>query len=486
VFFTKSDYLRFKQCPKSFWLHKQNISVDKSPSSDNILDKGNDVTTVARELFPGGVLVSYDDVLKMVDKTEKLINSGYKTLYEAAFLHENAVVVCDILHYDGSHWNIYEAKSSTSVKERHLDDLAFQQYVVNENLENVSCFIVHINSDYIRGGTLDVRGLFHFCHMDDEVLKRLPAILPELNQMKKILANKIPSQSIGIQCNKYGREDFPCFAKSHCWSAIPDYSVFNLSRIGKKAFDMMENGMIVLDDIPDDFKLSESQKFQVESYKKNIHIFDKEKVHDFLDGFQYPLYFIDFETFQQHIPLFKGIKPYEQIPFQYSLHIKRTENSSPEHLEFLAMEGSDPRRDFAESLCEDIPMGAISIAYNMSFEKMVIRNLAETFHDLREHLMDIHDGMMDLMVPFQKKWVYNNEMKGKYSIKYVLPALFPGNEHLDYKKLNIQNGTMAMEAFENLHRLHPSEVEQVRSDLLQYCKLDTLAMVKIWDYLNEA
>lgn len=248
---------------------------------------------------------------------------------------------------------------------------------------------------------------------------------------------------------------------------------------------MYKSGIVEIEKIPDDYPLSKQQQFQVTAYKENKSFLEKEALKTFMSTFQFPLYFLDFETFQQAIPMFDGVKPYQQIPFQYSLHILDNENAEIAHKDFLGVQGEDPRRALAEQIVQDIPHNVCTVAYNMSFEKKVLRDLAEQFPDLAEHLLNIHDHMVDLMIPFQKKWIYLNEMKGSYSIKYVLPALFPHDEELNYQNLEIQNGSMAMSVYENLHLQPHTVIERIRAELLAYCRLDTMAMVRIWEWLKE-
>ena len=210
------------------------------------------------------------------------------------------------------------------------------------------------------------------------------------------------------------------------------------------------------------------------------------KIHEFLSTLSYPLYFLEFETFQQPIPLFDGIRPYEQIPFQYSLHYIESEGSDLKHLEFLALPDVDPRRDLALRLVSDIPKDSCVLAYNMKFEKMVIKNLANLFPDMSDQLMNIYDNMKDLMIPFYNRYYYSKNMHGSFSIKYVLPSLFPDDPSLDYHNLDeVHNGKEAMSSYANMGKLSPDEQESLRANMLKYCGLDTFAMVKIWEKLNE-
>lgn len=206
----------------------------------------------------------------------------------------------------------------------------------------------------------------------------------------------------------------------------------------------------------------------------------------FLDGLSYPLYFLDFESFQPAVPLYDNSSPYEQIVFQYSLHYFEEAGGELKHREFLAQPVADPRRGVAEQLCRDIPLDVCTLAYNMSFEKTRIKSLATLYPDLANHLMNIHDHIVDLMVPFQKRWYYTKAMQGSYSIKYVLPALFPENPELDYHNLEgVHNGAEASVAFEKMGEMAPAELEKYRTNLLKYCGLDTFAMVRVWERLKE-
>ena len=200
----------------------------------------------------------------------------------------------------------------------------------------------------------------------------------------------------------------------------------------------------------------------------------------------YPLYFLDFETYQQSIPEYDDIAPYMQIPFQYSLHYIENKNGELKHKEFLSEGGIDPRRILAERLVKDIPLNVCIVAYNMSFEKNVIKYLAGLYPDLSSHLMNIHDNIKDLMIPFKNRDYYTKDMHGSYSIKYVLPALFPGDPSLDYHNLEmVHNGSEASNTFNNLDKYSLEELKEVRKNMLKYCELDTYAMVKIYNKLNK-
>ena len=258
----------------------------------------------------------------------------------------------------------------------------------------------------------------------------------------------------------------------------------------KTKFRMLADGIETLEQIGRDEKLLRALKKPLArnqcleaAGKTPAPAYDPEKISEFLDTMSYPLYFLDFETVQPLIPRWRGTRPYQQLPTQFSLHVVN-ENGSLEHREFLAQHGSDPRRSVAEALVASIPMGSCSVAWNMSFEKARIAEMADSFPDLAGHLLSIAEGMVDLMVPFSKGWAYVPGMNGSASIKAVLPAMFPDSEELDYHALEgVHNGVEAMDAFLRLESMEPAEAEATREQLLRYCELDTLAMVRIWEAL---
>jgi hypothetical protein len=343
--------------------------------------------------------------------------------------------------------------------------------------------VIHINNEYIRGDELEINKLFTTVEVTDIVKNFQEDIEENLEIFRGVLSDKAkePNIDIGPHCSS----PYACDATNYCWSNIPQYSVFNISRLKTdKKFELYKRGILNFTDIPNINQFSHSQQLQIKAELEQTEIINKTSIKGFLDSLTYPIYHLDFETFQQAIPQWKGVIPYMQIPFQYSLHIEH-ENGTLEHKEFLAEDGIDPRYELAKRLVEDIPCDATVLAYNMGFEKGVIRKLANQFSDFTYDLMCIHDNIKDLMTPFQSKDYYVPKMRGSYSIKNVLPALVPEMEKA-YKALDlVHNGGEAMNAFASLGTLSDEEKIAYRNALLEYCKLDTLAMVKILQKLRE-
>jgi hypothetical protein len=488
---SKSLYTRGIQCTKSLWLkkYKKDVLTPPSEATQKIFETGEEVGKLACELFPNGTKIEFDqnDFNSMINTTKKLIKEGIKNIYEASFTYDGIFVAVDILHInnDGS-VEIYEVKSSTEVKDVYLHDASIQYFVLNGLGYNViKTNIIYLNNQYIREDELEIDKLFCVVDVTDSIKELQNDIPTYLKTFEKVLEDKTnePILDIGKHCFK----PYECDAMAYCWKHIPTYSIFNISRLRiDKKFNMYRNGIINFEDIQDTSSFSLSQQIQIESEQQNKMLLNKEGIKEFLKTLTYPLYYLDFETFQQAIPEFKGISPFMQIPFQYSLHIEQTDGSL-EHREFLAECGVDPRYELAKHLVQDIPTDVTVLAYNMGFEKGVIRKLADSFEDLAPQLMAIHDNIKDLMIPFQKKYYYTPAMKGSYSIKYVLPALVPDMAQA-YNNLElVQNGSDAMQAYPKLASIKDkNEVKKLRDALLEYCKLDTLAMVKVLEKLKES
>ncbi len=484
---SKSQYIRGLQCHKSLWLYKNNPELRDTPNQaqESLFNTGHNVGELACKLFPNGVEIKFDanNFEAMVSKTKELIENGTEVIYEATFKENGIFAMADILVKNGDAWDMYEVKASTDVKEYHLNDASIQWYALSNAIELNRAYIVHINNKYVRQGEVDIKELFTIADVTDEVQNRQYQIPFNLEQMEQMLNEDMPDIDIGTHCSDPNGCDF----QGHCWQNIPYPSVFNLYWMnGNKKFEMYYKGIKTYEDIPNDFKLNTTQQLQVDTYKSKEPYVDKQIIKNFLDTIEYPINFFDFETFQNAIPRFDDQRPYMQIPFQYSLHILH-EDGTIEHKEFLGDENSDPRNDLIEQMLNDItPTGSI-VAFNQSFEMSRIKELSHFNQSKKDDLLALNERFVDLIVPFRGRGYYHPNFNGSFSIKSVLPAMFPIDPELDYKKLgSIQNGGDAMDTFANLYLLKDkSKRDDIRKDLLAYCHLDTLAMVRIWEKLHK-
>ncbi len=489
---SKSLYTRGLQCSKSLWLkkYKREVLAQPDEATQAVFATGDVVGGLACQLFPDGKEVpfhgtSFDEKIKL---TQQWIDEGVENIYEATFQYEGVLVMVDILHKedDGS-WEIYEVKSSTwSAKktlksiQKYIDDAAIQYYVLNGLGLNISkAAITLLNSNYVYVDKLDIHQLFTHVNVSQEVEALQEGVISHLQLFQQCLSDPVnePDIDIGAHCTK----PYPCDAYDYCWKKqrnMPDYSVFNIFNMGVKPLKLYKQGLVNIEDIPEEALTSENQKLTVDAWLNKAHFIDKPAIQGFLDRLTYPIYHLDFETFQNAVPQFNQQRPYQQICFQYSLHIEH-EDGRLEHKEFLGEEGTDPRKALIESMIKDIPDGVTVLVYNESFEKTRIKELAKDFPQYSSALNQINACIMDLAEPFQKKHYYDYRLKGKYSIKLVMPLLAPHMAN-GYKELSlVQHGGDAMNTFPKLEGMDEETRQEYRKALLAYCKLDTFSMVEV-------
>lgn len=488
--FSKSSYCCGLQCQKMLWLKmNQPGEVDKSVMKQSVLDAGNEVGDLAMGLFGEYTEVPYSEVLSdMITATQKLLDEGVVNICEASFSYNGCFCSVDILrNLGGNKVEIYEVKSSTEVKEIYHEDVSYQNYVLTKlgfDVQKVA--LVHINNKYVRQGKLELDKYFNVVDLTEIAKSKLTEVENNIAEFREYVGQeKEPECKIGDYCFK----PYECGYWKHCAVDMPAEgpTVWDICNYRKKQ-QMYDKGLITFQQLYDAGVLKGNYLQQVEVELKNLppQIIPNE-IKNFLGTLSYPMYFLDFESFNPAIPLYDGSSPFQQIVFQYSLHYIEKEGGELKHKECLAYPGTDPRRQIAEQLCKDIPLNVCTAVYNMSFEKEKIRKFAELYPDLNVHLMNIHDNIKDIMVPFQKRWYYTKEMKGYYSIKYVLPALYPNDPDLNYKNLEgVHHGGEASETFLAMQKMDKEELEKWRGYLLKYCELDTFAMVKVLDKLKEA
>lgn len=488
---SKSKYCKAKQCKKILWMDKYKIEEKVQLSKDAVFKNGTMVGELAKGLFGEYVNIEFNqDLSKMISATKEALKNAPNIITEASFEYDNNFCSVDILINAIDGVEIYEVKSSTEVHDIYIDDASYQYYILNNlgyNVKKVS--IVYINNKYIKQGNLELNKLFNIEDIIKIAINKQKEIEENIIQindyMKKHNKTNEPNELIGMQCvNPYG-----CEYWEYCTKNLPKPNVFDIHggmHINKK-FEKYYEGKITFEDLQYE-KLNptylEQIDFELNNRAPKIEI---EPIKKLMNSLKYPLYFIDFETFQLAIPEHDGTKPYQQLPFQYSLHIVEKEGTEIQHKEFLAeIDDKDFLRHFAENMIKDIPENGSVIVYNMGFEHSRINELAKMFPDLADELMRINNNMVDFLPPFKKRQFYTKEMQGSASIKKVLPALFPNDPELDYHNLPVvHNGSEASDTFLSLKGKSKEEQEKLRNGLLVYCELDTYAMVKIWEKLKE-
>ncbi|MCX5790697.1 MAG: DUF2779 domain-containing protein [Elusimicrobia bacterium] len=486
---SKSQYTRGLQCVKSLWLYnyRKDLMEEVSPSTQAIFDQGHEVGEWARKYYKGGVLLAQgrEDIAGALKETRELIAEGKTLLYEATFQAGGVLVRCDILRKVGKAWYLIEVKSSTELKEQHLPDIAIQKYVLEASgLKVEKAFLMVINTAYVKDGPIDPKKLFKIEDVTEVIMGVEAEVPATLKHFFKILANekKEPAIDIGAHCSDPYQCDFCC----HCWKNIPAHSVYNLPRLAAEIKDdLRRQGILELKDVPEEIALCSAAADYVAVAKTGKPKIMPEPIREFVAGLEYPLYHLDFETINPAVPLYDGLRPYMQMPFQVSLHIQAKAGGPVKHLEYLADAKMDPRPDIAAFLLEHIGPAGTPLAYCAGFEKSVIRGLAEFAPRLGKKLLALAERFVDLAAPFRSRHVLLPEFCGSFSMKAVLPALVP---NMTYEGMAVANGSDAQNAYKALlsGRLTAEEEAQLRKDLIAYCGQDTLAMVKVLAWLSDA
>ena len=500
IYLSKSKYCGLWQCPKIAWMKKykpEELRLDESVVSR--MEAGNEVGDLAMGLFGDYVEVTaYNneklDLSKMIETTKAEMQKGTPVICEASFEYNGLYCAVDILKKERDGWSIYEVKSSAKHEDQkddkpvYIADVAYQKYVLEHcGIKLTGTYLVCLNGDYIFDRVLDINRLFTVSDISEAVSVEEKNISANLSVAEKLLnSSDEPDIDISTNCKK----PYLCGFWDYCAKNIPKQSVFNLYKMRfSRKVKFYKKGIITYRELlnsPEITNEKHLRQIEFALQDKGTYI-EKENIRNFLSTLSYPLYFLDFETIQPVIPKYAGTKPYAQIPFQYSLHYIETEGGELKHKEFLAESGTDPRRKLAEQLCSDIPMNVCVTVYNKAFECTRLKELAETFPDLAKHLLNIRKNIVDLLIPFQSGYYYNRAMGGSFSIKSVLPAIFPNDPELNYHNLEgVHNGGEAMTIFPKIQFMTPEEQKKARHDLLKYCELDTYAMVKVWEELIRA
>ena len=537
---SKSRYTTFCQCPKALWLKTykpEEAEVDEALQAR--FEKGSEVGDLAMGLFGDFKEVTTKnadgslDLTKMIELTRQYMDEGVENICEASFNYEGNYCAVDILRKEKGGWAIYEVKSSSFPEfdgqeaklDKYAPDIAYQKWVLEKCGINVTgTYLVCLNSDYVRQGDLDIQQLFVTVDLHELVENEFVKVPARVSQAMKVINDETePDLDLSEHCMKPYRCAFFDYCKRQ--HGVPKPSVFDIyGGKGRGGFTFAKKlacyqaGQLSFEDLRS-LSIGNIQNMQIEAALTGREFINPAGIRSFLDKLSYPLYFLDFETIQDVIPHYDGAKPYQQITFQYSLHIKESETASYTHKEFLSPnDGSDPRRSLAEQLCKDIPKDVCTLAYNKMFECGRIKELADLYPDLSDHLLNIREHIVDLIDPFRAGDYYVPAMGGSFSIKSVLPALFPKDPKLDYHNLSelCQNGGDAMTIFPKLTEMQKrlpklgiqvmkdgklvlsdslmklsdlcailNEINAGREALLRYCELDTLAMVKVWQKLKE-
>jgi len=450
------------------------VQQSYSVADQFMLDQGREVGERAREVFPEGILIDDVRLTKAAERTNDLINdSKISVIFEATFVIGNYAAKADILKRNGNKWEMIEVKSSTNDKPEFIDDMAYTTMILEcggINLSKIS--IMLISKDFRLG--MDTSSLFREIDHTEEVKQRTELFRQYFKAVEESTASpRQPEPRLRFDCKK-------CDLFPTCQGGGIDNHIFDIPRLSQKKFDELVNlGIVCIEDIPPGFTLTDNQKKVVDCAKCGEILLD-DSLQGKLDQVVWPAYYLDFETTMTAIPLYPGIAPYDKIPIQYSIHTCSQCGEITNHVEYLADPGQDCRRELAERLIENLE-GDGSILVYSSFEKTVVNELARVFPDLSEKLQSLITRLVDLEKIV--KSINHPQFRGKTSIKVALPAMVPD---MSYEHLEIADGAAAMATFAYMAQefFEAEEAEKKKGEMLEYCKQDTLAMVRLHEALT--
>lgn len=477
---SKSKFLSGLQCHKRLWLeiHQPSLATPPDASMRAILDMGTEIGILAQQRFEGGVLVKsgFRQREAAIAETAALVQDPMtSTIFEAAFEHDGVLVRVDILErvrnaQGGSpSWRLIEVKSSTRVKDVHLDDLSIQSHVVQgAGLRLDATCLMHIDTGYLYpGGEVDLRALFSIEDVSEAVTDRRGQVPERLAAMKAMLQE---SQAPVIEPDQHCHAPYECPFWAYCTKDKPQRWIYHLPGKKEMVTQLVRQGIMTIDEIPDETRLSDVQR----KVKDNVEWISSD-LGQILRSVSYPIHHLDAETVMLALPRFPSTRPYQSLPVQWSNHIEQ-ESGDVSHQEFLHNEASEPRRRWAEALIESLGEKGSIVVYS-AYEEAILRQLAETFPEFKSAFKAIVKRLWDLL-PVIKSHYYHPDLNGSYSIKSVLPAVVPS---LGYDDLTIQEGGQAAAEYYRMVFLESDWVERdsIREALLRYCERDTLAMVEL-------
>ena len=464
---TKTAYLNYLKCPQEFWLsHKLPLLVAEPYSLEY------------EHLRQQGYAVQ-----QMVKKLQRFEpRDGVHFDFERPFQTVDLYARCDIVATDKATGaiDLYETKSSSSVKDEHIDDVAFQKLVAERSGSTVArCYVITTNGEYVRRGEIDPEVLFVVTDVTELVDERIPATQQQAKDAAAYL-NTVPVPSLVDYCVA---KKLDCrFIKLH-FPNLPEYTVFDIAFLkNEKRRQLLAEGFVAIVDVPDDFPLSKKQRIQVEAAKTGAVVIDRQAIAERIDDWEYPLHFLDYETFAYAIPQFEGIKPFQQMCFQYSLHTIDRPGAAPKHFKYLSRGEDDrPPQAMAEHLRQAMSggIGTVLVWYE-AFEKTRNTEMAAMFPEFAPFFEEVNLKTVDLMKIFSDKLYIHPDFRGRSSIKKVLPVVVP---KLSYASLGIGDGLTATISWFRAIKWDSMDEEtrqKIFDDLEKYCELDTLAMVEIF------
>lgn len=479
---SKSKVIAFRQCPKRLWLSKHRPELALSSSaSEATFAAGHVIGEIARKLYGPGELLFDDakpDLSGAITRTLEASKAGADTLFEAAYRADDTLVLADVVQIASDGADVIEVKSSASVKDYHVEDAATQTYVMRRNgLQVRSVRIAYVNTAFVYPGGERYDGLLTEADITDDVTALSDEVPQWISAAKSVLAGPEPEIQPGRQCTK----PFECPFYDHCNE--PDttaYPVENLPGLGaRKIRALHDAGIRDARNIPPKMIDTPSLERVYQAVVTGVEQINHAET-QVLKALPYPRHYLDFETISFAVPIWAGTRPYQALPFQWSVHVERAPGEL-QHSGFLDLSGTNPAKACMLALIEQLaPPGPVLVF--TSYERTVLKEMSRLFPDLADQLQAIIARLVDLH-PIAKAGYYHRDMQGSWSIKKILPTI-PGAPSYDALP-GAQNGTQAQADYLEAIRPQTSENRrnEIHASLTDYCRLDTLAMVVLAEHL---
>lgn len=481
---SKTRYVSGQQCHLRLWndQHQREVAEPVSASLQAIFDQGHAVGELATRRFPGGVLVQEESwpIEEACARTAALMaDPSVPAIFEAAFLHGGTLVRVDILERGArGRWNLIEVKSTGSVKPVHLQDAALQAWVVRgAGVRLGSVSVCTLNTAYVYDGSkLDLEQLFTVHDVSEQAEELRPAVAKNVPVLLRVLGQEHPPAiEPGPHCN----EPYDCPYLAHCTRDLVPVShpITELPKLSaKKAALLSEHDIESIHDLhlaPEELELTSLQERVRDSVTRGVEFIAPE-LGAALEEPTYPIFYLDFETFGPAIPRYAGTKPFEPVPFQWSIHVE-DQSGTVRHEEFLSESDGDPREALAEALLLAVGSSGSICSYSF-YENAVIRRLASALPKYRRRLTALLPRLWDLL-PVVRQHYYHPDFRGSFSIKSVLPALVPG---ASYDELAVRDGMQAGLAYlAAITTEDAARKAELLAALRAYCRRDSLGMVEV-------
>lgn len=486
---SKSDYILYLKRPAWLWLkkHAKHLLPPIDPALQARFDEGNAFEAYAEALFPDLIRLGfdgYDSYRSLPTRTFATWRDGASVVAQGRYEAGAITCITDVLERTGDGFVLTEIKSGTSAKTEHAFDLAFQRLVLEEaGFPIARCQVAHVNKDYVREGELDPQTLVAITDITEAVAEKMDSTRARIDQALEVMASNIIPDPAPERAKLKSYDEW-LEIREKLEPPLGESSVHRLPFMGAAvATKLIEAGEATIDEITDLSVLGKSTRRYMQARTRGRRVVDQEALTAFLSTFSYPLAYFDYETTQSLLPPWDGTRPYQQVPFQYSLHIQHEPGGEVIHREYLHRDAGNPMPPVLNQLRTDLPESGSVLVWYEPFEKSRNAEMAEIYPDHAEFLEGLNARVIDLMTPFDDETITDPAFKGSASIKNVLPALLP---ELSYEDLEIREGASAARLWKDVTLIDPSASsrEQVYTDLVAYCARDTWAMVAIHQELQ--